>query len=77
MQLPEPPGPSAEDVFRDPIEWVKASQDFDRPDNPPASIADEATWERAKQAVEPYWDRYSEPYAVVMHVYKNMGGAFK
>lgn len=45
--------------------------------NPPAWVDDEGTWERAKEAVEKYWDRYSEPYAVVTYVYEQMGGGFK
>jgi hypothetical protein len=42
--------------------------------NPPAWVGDEATWERAKEAVEKHWENYDEPYAVVAHVYFNMGG---
>jgi len=45
--------------------------------NPPSWIGDEATWEKAKEAVKPRWDSYSEPYAVVTSVYENMGGSFK
>lgn len=45
--------------------------------NPPDTITDESIWEKAKAAVEPKWDEYDEPYAVVMHVYKEMGGGFK
>jgi hypothetical protein len=48
-----------------------------RPDNPPAWVADEGTWERAKEAVRKYWDRYDEPWAVVSHVYSQMGGGSK
>lgn len=44
--------------------------------NPPESITDEDIWEKAKEAVEPHWDEYDEPYAVVMHVYEKMGGGF-
>lgn len=42
--------------------------------NPPSWVADEETWERAKEEVEPDWDRYDDPWAVVTHVYKQMGG---
>lgn len=42
--------------------------------NPATWIADEDIWEKAKDAVKPYWDRYDEPYAVVTHTYKAMGG---
>jgi hypothetical protein len=45
--------------------------------NPAAWIADESTWERAKQAVKPNWDKYDSPYSVVVHVYKAMGGKVK
>lgn len=45
--------------------------------NPPAWVDDEATWDRAKAAVEKYWDEYDEPYAVVASVYENMGGGTK
>lgn len=44
--------------------------------NPPSSITDEDIWEKAKAAVEPRWEEYDEPYAVVMHVYEAMGGGF-
>lgn len=60
------------------LAWIDlAPRDIDRPDNPPAWVANEATWERAKKAVEPRWGNYSEPYAVVAHVYENMGGTIK
>lgn len=42
--------------------------------NPPVWVTSEATWNRAKEAVRKYWDRYSEPWAVVAHVYNNMMG---
>lgn len=45
--------------------------------NPPAWVASEATWEEAKKAVEPTWDNYDDPWAVVAHVYEQMGGSFK
>ncbi len=45
--------------------------------NPPTWVADEATWKRAKAHVEPYWDEYEEPWAVVSYVYKQMGGKTK
>lgn len=56
---------------------MELSADVDEDHNPPASITDEETWNKAKKAVEPYWDNYDEPYAVVMHVYEAMGGEFK
>ena len=45
--------------------------------NPPAWVADEGIWEKAKAAVEPKWDEYDEPFAVTAAVYKKMGGSFK
>lgn len=42
--------------------------------NPAAWVVNEDIWEKAKKAVEPYWDEYDSPYAVVTHVYKAMGG---
>src|SRR5262245_45775239 len=45
------------------------------PGNPPAWVHDEATWEKAKAAVRKYWDSYDEPWAVVSHVYEQMGGS--
>lgn len=56
------------------LEWAKESKDYNRADNPPRQILDEDIWERAKRAVQPYWDRYDEPWGVVMYVYKQMGG---
>lgn len=75
--IPQPPGPTSEEVVKGMVEWMRKNHAFDRPDNPPSWVADEATWDRAKKAVEPYWDRYGEPYAVVTHVYQNMGGGIK
>ena len=49
--------------------------DYPRPDNPPAWVVDEPTWNRAKQQVRPYWAAYAEPWAVVATVYRQMGGA--
>ena len=45
-----------------------------RPDNPPSWVRDEDTWERAKEAVAPHWDSYRAPWAVVVDVYRAMGG---
>jgi hypothetical protein len=56
---------------------LQLASDVDEEHNPPDMITDEAIWEKAKKAVEPKWDDYDEPYAVVMHVYKEMGGGFK
>jgi hypothetical protein len=45
--------------------------------NPPAWVASEKTWDKAKKAVKKYWKRYDEPYAIVAHVFRNMGGKLK
>lgn len=50
---------------------------FDKSHNPPGAISSEKTWDKAKKAVKKYWKKYDEPWAVVYHVYKNMGGKTK
>jgi len=53
---------------------------FDPEENPPAWVGDEAKWDRAKEAVDPEGDgeeKYDDPWAVVAHVYKRMGGKIK
>jgi len=52
-------------------------EDFEEDENPPAWVASEATWDRAKAATEKKWDEYEDPWAVVAHVYKQMGGEIK
>jgi hypothetical protein len=47
---------------------------YPHPDNPPAWVRDEHLWERAKHVVRPHWHEYREPWAVVAHVYEQMGG---
>lgn len=44
--------------------------------NPPQWVHpdDIGKWERAVDAVKPDWKDYGNPYAVVTHVYKHMGG---
>jgi len=54
--------------------WGKAKL---APGNPPSWVGSEATWERAKKAVQSKWSDYDEPWAVVASVYQNMGGAVK
>ena len=50
--------------------------DFDPEHNPPAWVEDEATWNRAKGAVDPRGKgtTLDQPWAVVATVYKAMGG---
>lgn len=57
------------------LRWTRKSRARVRRDNPPAWVRDEPTWEAAKAAVRPYWGNYSDPWAVVAHVYHNMGGS--
>lgn len=40
----------------------------------PNFVADDDTWGEAMDLVEPYFDELVEPYAVVLHVYREMGG---
>ena len=79
------------DVKADELTWldvetrqeVKANgtdevyQPSDKPHNPPSVVANEKIWNRAKKAVKPYWKKYKEPWATVMHVYREMHGKFK
>jgi hypothetical protein len=46
--------------------------------NPPSWAVQEGTWEKAKEAVDPEGKGvdFDEPWAVVAHVYKAMGGTF-
>ena len=47
---------------------------YPHPDNPPTWVRDEDVWERAKERVHPHWHEYRQPWAVVAHVYEQMGG---
>ena len=40
-------------------------------------VADDSTWQKAKSAVKKNWSDYDQPYAVVAHVYQQMGGKVK
>ena len=42
--------------------------------NPPPWAEDADKWDRAVEAVKPYWDKYDEPYAVVSTIYSKLGG---
>lgn len=53
---------------------IAADYDPEQDGNPPSWVTDEALWQEAKDAVEPKWDDYDEPYAVVTFVYRKMGG---
>jgi hypothetical protein len=41
---------------------------------PPSWAADQDKWSMAEQAVKEHWAEYPDPWIVVAHVYKNMGG---
>jgi predicted RNA-binding Zn-ribbon protein involved in translation (DUF1610 family) len=45
--------------------------------NPPKWVKNPAIWEKAKEAVEPYRDKYDEPYAVISWLYQRLGGKIK
>lgn len=45
-----------------------------RDGNPPQWATDPDKWAQAEEAVKLHWASYEEPYAVVAHVYKKMGG---
>ena len=53
-------------------------EDFN-PDMIPDWAEDKKTWKKAKKIVDPEGDgaEYSDPYAVVAHLYKKMGGKCK
>jgi len=44
---------------------------------PPSWAVDQDKWAKAEEAVKMHWDEYPEPFMVVAHVYKNMGGAIQ
>ena len=48
----------------------------DEAENPPAWAASPDIWDKAEKAVDPEGkgSKYKDPYAVVSHVYKKMGG---
>jgi len=71
----------AEDVEAGEVdpELMQLMASFDPANNPPEWVADEDTWERAKEAVDPEGKgaAYDNPWAVVAHTYKAMGGSTK
>jgi hypothetical protein len=75
----EEEGEKVNDKGVDP-ETKKLLKDYDPDHNPASWVRDEAKWERAKEAVDPEGEgaeKYDEPYAVVVAVYKRMGGRIK
>jgi len=76
-------GKAAEEIETEGSEILSASPagwaalnatEYPRADNPAAWVQDEDIWERAKAEVLPDWGRYDQPWAVVTHVYEQMGG---
>lgn len=53
-------------------------EDFN-PDSMPKWVLDKKTWKKAKKIVDPEGEgaEYQDPYAVIAHLYKKMGGKFK
>lgn len=55
----------------------EAKTAFSEGRNPAAWVADEDLWEKAKEVVDPEGvgeEKYEDPWAVVVHVYQQMGG---
>lgn len=57
----------------------EAEEEGEELENPPAWAASPSIWDKAERAVDPEGkgSKYSEPYAIVVHVYKRMGGKIK
>lgn len=47
------------------------------PHNPPAWVASEKTWDKAKKLVKRRWKKYSEPWSTVADLYFKLGGKKK
>jgi len=58
----------------DPALVAKLQADPPMEGQPPSWAVDQAKWTTAEMAVKPHWAEYPEPWIVVAHVYKNMGG---
>jgi hypothetical protein len=58
---------------------MKLAKKVTAENNPPQWVDDEDIWSRAKEAVgvdeDGRSEKYDQPYAVVTHVYKKMGGS--
>lgn len=65
----------AEAVKQELLAWFK-SMKAGTGHNPASWVADEAIWERAKKATKG-GKGAGEPYALIAHVYRNMGGRIK
>jgi hypothetical protein len=72
--------PDLYDLAEELVEEIEAAEEEGvEPDQPPKWAASPAIWEKAEQAVDPEGagSKYKEPYAVVTHVYRRMGGSIK
>jgi hypothetical protein len=56
-----------------------AEEEGEEVEQPPKWAASPSIWDRAEKAVDPEGkgSKYTEPYAVVTHVYRRMGGRIK
>lgn len=44
---------------------------------PPSWAPDAEKWMKSETAVKPHWANYPDPFLVVAHIYKNMGGVLQ
>ena len=58
---------------------IKINDEYDDyyPHNPPASVASEKTWNRAKKLIKRYWKKYKSPWGAVFQLYLDLGGKLK
>lgn len=69
-----PPDKKASDFSPEEAAFIRSMAKQDENKAQDENEIDEKTWKRAKKAVKPYWKKYEEPWAVVYHVYSQMGG---
>ena len=61
----------------DPALVAKLQQETPAEGAPPSWAVDQEKWSTAEQAVKPHWHEYPDPWIVVAHIYKNMGGGLQ
>lgn len=69
-----PPAKKASDFSPEEASFIRSVAKQDNNAAMDENDIDEKVWKKAKKAVKKYWKKYDEPWAVVYHVYKNMGG---
>lgn len=72
--------PELHDLAEELVEAMEeAEEEGEELENPPKWAASPSIWDKAEAAVDPEGkgSKYSEPYAVVTHVYRRMGGRIK